>query len=102
MGTHWHIALLTSDRWLSESIESQLVESREEPEALLLEELRDLDWSEGEVAIRHFRDDSKQYVFESTLAVRGAPGELSRVWTLLAAYERTFSQLGEMSSGEGG
>ena len=100
VGEEWRVALFTPDRWLSESIESELVESRETFEDLLGEELRDLDWAEPVTAIRHFRDDNRQYVFETSLPSRNEQGEVARVATFLAGFERTFSQLGDMSAGQ--
>ena len=98
----WRIALSTADRWLSESIEGQLVESRESLESLLLDELKDLDWTEGELKVRHFRDEARVYVFEVTLAATASPKDLDRLATVLRAFEQTFAQLGDMSGTEGG
>lgn len=98
----WNISLGTMDRWLSESIESQLVESRDSLEDLLNDELIDLDWKEGAVPVRHFRDDAKRYVFECTLG-RGSDkaDNLRRTSAFLFAFEAAFSQLGDMSEGTG-
>lgn len=92
--TGWRIALTTADRWLSESIESQLVESRESLEELLEEELKDLDCAKAPPHVRHFRDESKQYVFECTLPIDTAAED---VRTHFLAFESTFRQLGDMS-----
>lgn len=99
-GDGWKVSLGTQDRWLSESIESQLVESRDSMEDLLTDELKDLDWKEPAPAVRHFRDDQRRYVFECVLARRGDHGgDLAQVRTFLLAFEGAFSQLGDMSSG---
>lgn len=98
----WDISLGTMDRWLSESIESQLVESRDSLEDLLNDELIDLEWKEGAAPVRHFRDDTKRYVFECTLG-RGSDkaDDLRRTSVFLFAFEAAFSQLGDMSEGTG-
>lgn len=94
----WRLSLGTADRWLSESIESQLVESRDSMEDLLREELVDLDCLEAPPKIRHFRDESKRYVFECTVPF-GADlaDDLQRAQLFLFAFESMFRQLGDMS-----
>lgn len=98
----WRLSLGTADRWLSESIESQLVESRDSMEDLLREELVDLDCLEAPPKIRHFRDESKRYVFECTVPF-GADlvDDLRRAKCFLFAFESMFRQLGDMSGAEG-
>ncbi len=97
----WRIALSTPDRWLSESIESQLVESRESLEELFEEELKDLDWPGTPPAVRHFRDESKHYVFECTLPrMPDTAAEFGRVRTHWLAFESTFRQLGDMAGSD--
>ncbi len=93
--SQWRMALATSDRWLSESIESQLVESRDSLEELFEEELKDLDCATAAPTIRHFRDESKQYVFECTLPSASATADDVR--THFIAFESMFRQLGDMS-----
>ncbi len=93
----WRIALTTADRWLSESIESQLVESRDSLEELFEEELKDLDSTTAAPNVRHFRDEAKQYVFECTLSI---DMPTAAVRTHFAAFESTFRQLGDMSGAE--
>lgn len=97
----WRISLGTADRWLSESIESQLVESRESMEDLLREELIDLEWMDHPPKIRHFRDDSRRYVFECTIPFGDDPADdLRRTTCFLFAFESMFRQLGDMSGAE--
>jgi hypothetical protein len=96
------IRLATPDRWLSESIESELVESRDSMEELLLEELKDRDWAEPPVAVKHFRDDLKQYVFEAALMSSPSPAtDRTRLATLFLSFEAMFAQLGDMAEGAG-
>ncbi len=97
----WRLSLGTADRWLSESIESQLVESRDSMEDLLREELVDLDCMEAPPKIRHFRDESRRYVFECTVPFGTDPAEdLRRAICFLLAFESMFRQLGDMSGAE--
>ncbi len=100
-GEVW-IGLHTADRWLSESIEADLLHSGDKMEELLEEELVELDYEGGPVAIEHFRDDAKVYVFRSLLEIPGAdspttPSVIDRAVKVLLAYEACFRQLGDMS-----
>jgi hypothetical protein len=96
------IGLHTADRWLSESIEADLLHSGDKMEELLDEELVELDYEGGPVPIEHFRDDAKVYVFRSRLEISGAdthttPSVIDRAVKILLAYEACFRQLGDMS-----
>lgn len=99
------IGLHTTDRWLSESIEADLLHSGDKMEDLLEEELVELDYEGGPLAIEHFRDDAKVYVFRSPLTMKGTdsptdPGVIDRAVKILLAYEACFRQLGDMSSSD--
>ncbi len=97
----WRVSLGTLDRWLSESIESQLVESRDSMDDLLREELVDRDWEGSSPVIRHFRDDARRYVFECILPFgANAADDLLRSTRFLLAFESMFRQLGDMSAAE--
>ena len=93
--------LHTPDRWLSESIEADLLHSGDKMEDLLDEELDELGYEGGSLPIEHFRDDAKVYVFRSALTVANGdtPGldDISRVVKVMLAYEACFLQLGDMS-----
>lgn len=101
-GTVW-VGLFTPDRWLSESIEADLLHSGDKMEELLDEELVELGFDAGPLVIEHFRDDAKQYVFRSSVHVphdagRVEQAEIERVVKVLLAYEACFRQLGDMST----
>ena len=93
----WFVGLETADRWLSESIEADLMHSGDSLEELLEEELDDLGLTITEVTTQHFRDDRMQYVFRTPLPGDVTP-EQAAVWLL--AYEATFRELGDMSTDE--
>lgn len=100
-GKVW-VGLFTPDRWLSESIEADLLHQGDKMEDLLDEELVELGFDAGPLAIEHFRDDAKVYVFRSALDVAGegdrvTPGDIDRAVKVLLAYEACFRQLGDMS-----
>ena len=99
------IGLYTADRWLSESIESDLLHTGDKMEDLLEEELVELDYPGGPVSIEHFRDDAKVYVFRSRLEIKGTDtptdsGVIDRAVKIILAYEACFRQLGDMSPSE--
>jgi len=99
----WRISLYTRDRWLSESIETDLMHHGDPLEELIEEELVDLGGEGSVPPPKHFRADDKSYVFsnlvpevcdlaESTTAVHVA--------TWLLAYEAAFRNLGDMSGSD--
>ena len=98
-GAVW-IGLYTPDRWLSESIEADLMHVGDKLEELLEEELVD-QGVEEKYDVEHFRDEQKQYVFRSSVALpedhESAQDLVSRV---LLAYEAAFRPLGDMDPGE--
>lgn len=96
-----YVGLYTPDRWLSESIEADLMFKGDKIEDLLEEELFDRGF-ESRLAVEHFRDDDKHYVFRSNLVVPAdekleGPAMVERVTRVLLAYEATFRPLGDMS-----
>jgi len=97
------VGLYTADRWLSESIEADLLHSGDKMEELLEEELVELGYEQGGLAIEHFRDDAKKYVFRSKLPIKpdqtlADPAVIDLALKVLLAYEACFRQLGDMSS----
>ena len=99
-GKTW-VALTTADRWLSQSIEADLVHTGDKIEELLEEELVDLDWNKAwgptRLAYEHFRDDHKLYTFRSSVSDAGADAA-NRIAIALLAYERAFRPLGDMEA----
>ena len=99
-GKTW-VSLTTADRWLSQSIEADLVHTGDKIEELLEEELVDLDWNKSwgpaRLAYEHFRDDHKLYTFRSIVDASG-PDAAKRIAIALLAYERAFRELGDMEA----
>ncbi len=98
-GVVW-VGLYSPDRWLSESIEADLMHQGDKIEELLEEELVD-QGLELQLPIEHFRDDQKQYVFRSPVSLNSGgalkDNDVARYITrVLLAYEATFRQLGDM------
>ncbi|MDX1681902.1 MAG: hypothetical protein R3336_02170 [Phycisphaeraceae bacterium] len=95
------VGLYTEDRWLSESIEADVMFRGDKLPELLEDELYDQGF-EGRLPVDHFRNESKEYVFRSPVflpedeELDGAP-MIRRVTQVLLAYEAMFRELGEMA-----
>jgi hypothetical protein len=99
-GKPW-VSLVTKDRWLSQSIEADLVHTGDKLEELLAEELADLDYTGPAPAFEHFRSEDKLFTFRSVVPVRvGDPGAADVCATFMLAYEACFRRLGDMEAGE--
>ena len=95
------VGLHTPDRWLSESIEAELMHVGDKIEELLEEELVEQGF-ESRLPVEHFRDDQKVFVFRSPVFVSkpeevNAPAVIDRVTRVLLAYEACFRELGDMT-----
>lgn len=99
------VSLVTPDRYLSQSIEQDLVHTGDKLSDLLHDELIDADHpSPWRPVVEHFRDAEKLYTFrtavpEAELSL-GGDGPVLRVWLLLKAYRACFENLGDMSAGD--
>lgn len=95
-----YISLETPDRWLSESIEADLMHQADNIEELLEEELVEQGHTLGRLTVQHFRDDRKIFVFRSLLPWKPSqlqePAVAAQLLKILLAYEACFSQLGDL------
>jgi hypothetical protein len=103
----WWVRLTTADRWLSESIETDLMHYGDPIEELIEEELVELDHdlkTDGAMPqVKHFRSEDKLYTFENPIPLDRAADQVaaSRIATrFLLAYEAAFRQLGDMAGEE--
>ena len=90
----WHVQMLTKDRWLSESIEAEVMHHGDSLEELIEEELIDLGLDSVEVMMQHYRDDDFRYVFKSPITADATDTEIA---TWLLGYDAAFKQLGDMT-----
>ncbi len=101
-GQVW-VALVMADRWLSESIESQLVENGDKVETLVREEVIDLgggaEASPSIITCEHFRSDDLLFTFRSPVGKVSPLVDVPRAMLFLLAYEAAFRQLGDMDEG---
>lgn len=101
-----YVALQTPARYLSQSIEADLMFTGDKLEELIHEELVDLGYDTKSPVwpIQHFRSEDKLYTFRSPLPVNTttlttqATAELCVV--ALKAYEAAFRPLGDMEADE--
>jgi hypothetical protein len=99
----WRISLVTPNRWLSESIEADLMHHGDPIEELIEEELIDQGYRGQALPVKHFRSDDMLYTFASPLPIHSALREDEAIRTAtqcLLAYEAAFRELGDMSGGE--
>lgn len=94
------VGVYTPDRWLSESVEADVLHQGDSFEELLEEELVDQGY-EGKLKIEHFRDDAKVFVFRSPVALgkggaSSSESQAGRIVKVLLAYEACFRELGDM------
>ncbi len=102
-GRLW-VALQTADRWLSQSIEQDLVHTGDKLDELLEEEMVELGYSGPRLPFEHFRSQDKLFTFRSPLPLdetqlAGDAGTQLAALALLG-YEACFRRLGDMEGGE--
>lgn len=98
----WQVSLVTADRWLSQSIEADLVHTGDVIEELIEEEMAELGHDGGPLPVSHFRSDEMLYTFRSPLPIGQAdkPAAIETAARGLLAYEAAFRELGDMRSRE--
>lgn len=96
--------LYTEDRWLSQSIEADLVHTGDKMEDLLDEEMVDLGCDAGPFTIEHFRSDDMLYTFRSALPIdidKADTDEATHIAACaLLGYEAAFRELGDMTESD--
>jgi hypothetical protein len=97
-------SMVTADRWLSQSIEADLVHTGDKLEDLLGEELADLGYVGPAPSFEHFRSEDKLFTFRSVVPVDPSQfsGETAAdtAAVFLLAYEACFRRLGDMDTTE--
>lgn len=95
-GALW-VSVVTPNRWLSESIETELLHTGDKIEELIEDELVDLGYEGGPLKVEHFRSEDLLFTFRSPVPQGADRAGLAS--TCLLAYEACFRQLGDMSGG---
>jgi hypothetical protein len=98
------VNLKTPARYLSQSIEQDLVHTGDKIPELLQEELVELGYDGPALGFEHFRDEQKMYTFRTATPIDvnnlhdTKSVELGAM--MLLAYEATFRPLGDMEAGD--
>jgi len=98
----WCVSLVTPNRWLSESIEADLMHHGDPIEELIEEELVDQGFEGAALPVKHFRSDDMLYTFVSPLPINHGASDDEAIKTAtqcLLAYEAAFRELGDMTGG---
>lgn len=96
------VGIHTPDRWLSGSIEADVLNKGDKYEDLLEEELVDQGWQgNARLDVQHFRDDDKIFVFRSPVPMAAEqslddPALITKLTQGVFAYEAAFRELGDM------
>lgn len=96
------VSLVTPDRWLSQSIEQELVNTGDKFADLLDEELAELGFVGAAPKIEHYRSDDKLYTFRTPMPFGpdDAGAHTQSLTQHLLAYEAMFGVLGDMPGGD--
>jgi len=98
-GRVW-VSLVMADRWLSESIEADLMHTGDKLEELLAEELAEQELPDSVEVIEHFRSDDLLFTFRTPIGEAGSPPGADVIERWLLAYESCFQNLGDMAESE--
>lgn len=95
------IGWYTPDRWLSESVEADLVHTGDKIDELIEDERVDQGLPAGKPEVQHFRSRDKVFVFRSKLELPEDPTEAAAlIAKTLLAYQACFVELGDMGPDE--
>jgi hypothetical protein len=98
-GTVW-AGWYSPDRWVSGSIEGDLVHTGDKIDELLEEELVDLGLS-IKLPLEHYRNDDKIFVFHGKLDLPSDTTEAADTLVkVLLSFQACFVELGDMAPGE--
>jgi hypothetical protein len=104
------VCLVTANRWLSESVEADLMHTGDKIEELLDEELVEQGLPPlprpGKHVVEHFRSDDMLFTFRSPVPIdlgkADSPAAVKVTVQWLLAYEACFRNLGDMNAGAEG
>lgn len=94
------VSWVSPDRYMSQSIEADLMWTGDDLNDLFAEELADRGWSGAPLGrVEHFRSEDRLFTFRSEIPASKA-GSADAVAQALLAYEAAFSNLGDMKPEE--
>lgn len=100
-----YVAWVTPDRYMSQSIEADLMWTGDDLADMIEEELADVGWTHGHLGkLEHFRNDEKLFTFRSRVPLDTAnvspDRDAATLLKCLLAYEAAFRELGDMKPEE--
>ncbi|MEO1130229.1 MAG: hypothetical protein AAFX05_11060 [Planctomycetota bacterium] len=104
-GDALYVAWVSANRYISQSIEAELMWTGDDLDDLIDEELADTGWNAGALAsLEHFRNDEQLFTFRSRLPFGPADSDpehaAKQLLCCLEAYEAAFRELGDMKAEE--
>lgn len=98
-GAVW-VGWYSPDRWVSGSIEGDLVHTGDKIDELLEEELVDQGLS-IKIPLEHYRNEDKVFVFHGKLGLPGDPARAADTLVrIMIAFQACFVELGDMAPSE--
>lgn len=98
VGDECFVSLVTPARYLSQSIEADLVHTGDKLDDLLADELVEAGYAGAPLRVEHFRDPEKMYTFRAKVPAGPSGPEASAVTAVLRAFESCFRPLGDMQA----
>ena len=97
-------AFVTPDRWLSHSIEADLLNTGDHLEELISEELADVGHTGAATVCEHFRSEDRLFTFRTPVPLRAgdlaSPSAIETASQFLLACEACFRRLGDVDTSE--
>lgn len=90
------VAWVSPDRYLSQSIEADLMWTGDDLDDLIAEELADQGFDGALGPNEHFRSEEKLFTFRSRIPREPAHATADDLVKCLSAYQAAFSELGDM------
>ena len=98
------VSWCSPDRYISQSIETDVLWTGDDLDDLIDEELVDLGWNRGRLEpLKHYRNDEMLFVFVSKTPIgagEATEADASDIAKVLMAYEIAFRELGDMAGDE--
>lgn len=95
------VSWCSPDRYISQSIETDILWTGDDLDDLIDEELVDLGWNRGRLKpLKHFRNDEMLFAFISGLPItpkQATVADTQDILRVLEAYAIAFSELGDMA-----
>lgn len=95
------VSWCSKDRYLSQSIETDLLYTKDSLDDLVDEELVELGWELGKLEpFKHYRDEAMYFTFRSKLPIGAEAIAAADAVKTLLAYELALNDRGDMAEGE--